>query len=214
MIRRERKLRLSPLCQRAYSLPLASRRDINRQIRLRVVREFNLPDSIAEVLESAAYQFAEEADESEQTSAGSQAQGQVQSAASVWEPRKLSSMACRIPIPPKRMTSRKQPQSLQLMQHAGSLSALDMPDLYDALDDPALLHLHRMHHQSQLSEFIPDIALATATAALSVNGQLSLPHFVAPIQPPEPYRYLNTQNYLDDFQIVQVQKCSSCNVWF
>lgn len=74
--------------------------------------------------------------------------------------------------------------------------------------------LHRMHHQSQLSEFIPDIALATATAALSVNGQLSLPHFVAPIQPPEPYRYLNTQNYLDDFQIVQVQKCSSCNVWF
>jgi len=57
MIRRERKLRQSPLSQRAYSLPLASRRDINRQIRLRVVREFNLPDSMAEELESAAYQF-------------------------------------------------------------------------------------------------------------------------------------------------------------
>ena len=49
MVRRERKLRQSALCQRAYSLPLASRRDINRQIRLRVVREFNLPDSIARV---------------------------------------------------------------------------------------------------------------------------------------------------------------------
>ena len=65
MIRRERKLRQSPLSQRAYSLPLASRRDINRQIRLRVVREFNLPDSMAEELESAAYQF-EDAEEVQQ----------------------------------------------------------------------------------------------------------------------------------------------------
>lgn len=66
MIRRERKLRLSPSSQRAYSLPLASRRDINRQIRLRVVREFNLPDAMADELESAAYQFAEEVEEEPQ----------------------------------------------------------------------------------------------------------------------------------------------------
>jgi BTB/POZ domain-containing protein 7 len=152
MIRRERKLRLSPLAQRAYSLQLASRRDINRQIRLRVVREFNLPDSIAEELESAAYQFAEEADESQQ-------QQQIQAtSALIWEPRKSSSV--RVPVPPKRMTSRPKP-------FQKSEPALDFDD-----DDHQL-------HQSQLSEFIPDIA------ALSINP---LPQFVPSLQPPEPYR--------------------------
>ncbi|XP_046631781.1 BTB/POZ domain-containing protein 7-like isoform X1 [Daphnia pulicaria] len=154
MIRRERKLRLSPLAQRAYSLQLASRRDINRQIRLRVVREFNLPDSIAEELESAAYQFAEEADESQQ-------QQQIQAtSALIWEPRKSSSV--RVPVPPKRMTSRPKP-------FQKSEPALDFDD-----DDHQL-------HQSQLSEFIPDIA------ALSINP---LPQFVPSLQPPEPYREL------------------------
>lgn len=94
MVRRERKLRMSPLSQRAYSLPLASRRDINRQIRLRVVREFNLPDSIAEVLESAAYQFAEEADDSQPA--------QPHQTQHVWEQRKLTPLAVRVPLPPKR----------------------------------------------------------------------------------------------------------------
>lgn len=156
MIRRERKLRLSPLAQRAYSLQLASRRDINRQIRLRVVREFNLPDSIAEELESAAYQFAEEADESQQ-----QQQQQIQAtSALIWEPRKSSSVTVRVPVPPKRMTSRPKP-------FQKSEPALDFDD-----DDHQL-------HQSQLSEFIPDIA------ALSINP---LPQFVPSLQPPEPYR--------------------------
>lgn len=51
MLKREQKLRQSPSCQRAVALPLSSRQEINRQIRLRVVREFNLPDPVADLLE-------------------------------------------------------------------------------------------------------------------------------------------------------------------
>ncbi|XP_055914389.1 BTB/POZ domain-containing protein 7 [Eupeodes corollae] len=52
MFKREHKLRQSPMCQRALLLPLSSKHEINRQIRLRVVREFNLPDPVSELLES------------------------------------------------------------------------------------------------------------------------------------------------------------------
>lgn len=51
MLKREQKLRQSPSSQRAISLPLSSRHEINRQLRLRVVREFNLPDAVADLLE-------------------------------------------------------------------------------------------------------------------------------------------------------------------
>lgn len=54
MTKREQKLRLSPSSQRALTLPLSSRPEINRQIRLRVVREFNLPDAVADLLENAS----------------------------------------------------------------------------------------------------------------------------------------------------------------
>lgn len=52
MLMREQKLRQSPSCQRALNMPLSSRHEINRQIRLRVVREFNLPDPVADMLET------------------------------------------------------------------------------------------------------------------------------------------------------------------
>jgi hypothetical protein len=119
-----------------------------------------LPDSIAEELESAAYQFAEEADESQQH----QIQQQIQAtSALIWEPRKSSSVTVRVPVPPKRMTSRPKP-----FQKSEPTLDLSMDD-----DDHPL-------HQSQLSEFIPDFA------ALSINP---LPQFVPSLQPPEPYRY-------------------------
>lgn len=54
LTKREQKLRSSPICQRASSLPLSSRPEIYRQIRLRVVREFNLPDAVADLLENAS----------------------------------------------------------------------------------------------------------------------------------------------------------------
>lgn len=53
MSKREQKLRSTPSYQRALSLPLSSRQEIYRQIRLRVVREFNLPDGVADLLENA-----------------------------------------------------------------------------------------------------------------------------------------------------------------
>ncbi|KXJ76383.1 hypothetical protein RP20_CCG009723 [Aedes albopictus] len=53
MQKREQKLRQAPSCQRALTLPLSSRNEINRQIRLRVVREFNFPDEVAELLENS-----------------------------------------------------------------------------------------------------------------------------------------------------------------
>lgn len=56
MLKREQKLRQSPSCQRAVSLPLSSRHEINRQVRLRVVREFNLPDPVADLLEVSQYE--------------------------------------------------------------------------------------------------------------------------------------------------------------
>lgn len=54
MSKREQKLRSSPSCQRALTLPLSSRQEISRQIRLRVVREFNLPDGVADLLENSS----------------------------------------------------------------------------------------------------------------------------------------------------------------
>lgn len=63
MLKREQKLRQAPSCQRAISLPLSSRHEINRQVRLRVVREFNLPDAVADLLENAACYNSEETDE-------------------------------------------------------------------------------------------------------------------------------------------------------
>lgn len=57
MMRREQKIRSSPCVQRALALPLSSRREINRQVRLRVVREFNLPDQVADLLEVIGFSF-------------------------------------------------------------------------------------------------------------------------------------------------------------
>lgn len=54
MSKREHKLRQHPSCQRALSLALSSKHEILRQIRLRVVREFNYPDEIADILENAS----------------------------------------------------------------------------------------------------------------------------------------------------------------
>jgi BTB/POZ domain-containing protein 7 len=51
MLKREQKLRQSPLVLRALSLPLTSRHHVFSQVRLRVVREFNLPDTTAQLLE-------------------------------------------------------------------------------------------------------------------------------------------------------------------
>lgn len=60
MSKREQKLRGAPSCQRALSLPLSSRQEISQQIRLRVVREFNFPDGVADQLENSSCYCADD----------------------------------------------------------------------------------------------------------------------------------------------------------
>ncbi|CRL06305.1 CLUMA_CG019051, isoform A [Clunio marinus] len=57
MQKREQKLRQTPTCQRALSLTLSSKHEIYRQIRLRVVREFNFPDEVSTLLENSVSCF-------------------------------------------------------------------------------------------------------------------------------------------------------------
>ena len=83
------------------------------------------------------------------------------------------------------MTSRMRPFHKQQDQHfaqassSSSILALDLPMNFDE---------EHLHH-SQLSEFIPDIALATATTQLTLNSHMNLPQFVnSHLQPLESYR--------------------------
>lgn len=57
MQKREQKLRQTPMCQRAITLTLSSKHEIFRQIRLRVVREFNFPDEVSILLENSVSCF-------------------------------------------------------------------------------------------------------------------------------------------------------------
>lgn len=57
MQKREQKLRQTPMCQRALALTLSSKHEIYRQIRLRVVREFNFPDEVSILLENSVSCF-------------------------------------------------------------------------------------------------------------------------------------------------------------
>lgn len=57
MQKREQKLRQTPMCQRAITLTLSSKHEIYRQIRLRVVREFNFPDEVSILLENSVSCF-------------------------------------------------------------------------------------------------------------------------------------------------------------
>ncbi|CAH1153456.1 unnamed protein product [Phaedon cochleariae] len=78
MLKREQKLRQSPSCQRALNMPLSSRLEINRQIRLRVVREFNLPDPVADMLENS-HCLPDPSDDLPQTSPGRPPKGKGKS---------------------------------------------------------------------------------------------------------------------------------------
>lgn len=60
MIQRERELQQTALVQRAYCLGCSHRWSINHQIQLRVVREFGMPDSAVEILQSAQHQQYEQ----------------------------------------------------------------------------------------------------------------------------------------------------------
>ncbi len=60
MKQREHALQHTSLVRRAYSQPCADRRAISHQVALRVVREFNLPDTTAEILVTTPLCYPEE----------------------------------------------------------------------------------------------------------------------------------------------------------
>ena len=60
MKRREHSLQHTKLAQRAYSLPCSDRRAVTHAVALRVVREFGLPDTTVEILQSARALYMEE----------------------------------------------------------------------------------------------------------------------------------------------------------
>ncbi|XP_066155348.1 BTB/POZ domain-containing protein 7 [Euwallacea fornicatus] len=90
MLKREQKLRQAPGCQLALSMSLSSRAEIGRQIRLRVVREFNLPDNVAEALE--AYRVGTQTEETSST--GRRSPGRRRLAT---PPRRLAETPDRLP---------------------------------------------------------------------------------------------------------------------
>lgn len=145
MLKRELKLRQSVSVQRAVTLPLSSRHEINRQVRLRVVREFNLPDAVADLLENAScYSNTEE--ETDMTMETETDHNLHSNAA--------SSSAC----PVRRVTL---PRS-----HRGELPAVVTEgDSYRVPGEAGSSSCSDGH----LSDIMPDVAMATASF-----GQLQL----------------------------------------
>ncbi|XP_026463303.1 BTB/POZ domain-containing protein 7 isoform X2 [Ctenocephalides felis] len=159
MLKREQKLRQSPSCQRAITLPLSSRYEINRQIRLRVVREFNLPDAVADLLENAACYYSQEAQDSEM-------------------PLRGHSQSNATPPPsPAKISSNTQSQSTGVGSHS-SRHTINMTFPRQATcmqrhELPALVTEgeYRMPCEQEssscsdghLSDIMPDVAMATAS---------------------------------------------------
>lgn len=176
MLKREQKLRQSPSCQRAVALPLSSRQEINRQIRLRVVREFNLPDPVADLLENAACYCTEEEEE---------AVGGGYARSNMSFPR--------APAPPGPGPGPPSRAELPAIITEG--------DLYRNL--PPTQCCVPADNDGHLSDIMPDVAMATASMGqlqlqeqhlveleLDLGDGNSHPHLIPPfrrVYPPPPY---------------------------
>lgn len=168
MQKREQKLRQSPGCQRALSLPLSSRHEINRQIRLRVVREFNLPDDVADLLESSTCYCGDDGTGSKQEDLNS-----------LQQPMEHDTSPPASPIEPiasasgygRNMTFPRQPtQSAQ--QHTLGRRKQELPALVvEGVEAYRLADAIEVNSCSEghLSEIMPDVAMATASL-----GQLQI----------------------------------------
>ena len=197
MTKREQKLRLSPSCQRALQLPLSSRPEINRQIRLRVVREFNLPDPVADLLENASCYCLDETN----TTTTTQSQGGSNGLTTLSTSRQDDNidgqpMDDETTPPPSpalpsdcgtqnisscygRNMTFPRPQPLPMYGHGGSVGG--MRGLVGRHDLPALITerdgVFRLPGEPEtsscsdghLSDIMPDVAMATASM-----GQLQL----------------------------------------
>ncbi|XP_063707184.1 BTB/POZ domain-containing protein 7 [Culicoides brevitarsis] len=178
MQKREQKLRQSASCQRALSLPLSSRHEINRQIRLRVVREFNLPDDVADLLESSTCFCGEES-----------TTNKLDGINNVQQPMEEDLSPPPSPIEPLPTTSSTYNSSssssnnrnttfprnfLQTHQQSLGKRKQDLPSLI--VEGEAAYRLSNVEladlnvcSDGHLSEVMPDVAMATATL-----GQLQI----------------------------------------
>ena len=62
LLRSEKTLRLDPITQVAYALPMQKSTELTNQLQLRIVREAGLPDEAVELIRSAQYLYPEDED--------------------------------------------------------------------------------------------------------------------------------------------------------
>ncbi|XP_049844700.1 BTB/POZ domain-containing protein 7 [Schistocerca gregaria] len=155
MLKREQKLRQSPSCQRAIALPLSNRQEINKQLRLRVVREFNLPDAVSDLLETAACYCAQE-EEEDVAMDGEPVKAPVGNKQPVCSPGIPPNFGRNMTFP-RGHTSYSQRHELPAIVTEG--------DAYRSHGEPESSSCSDGH----LSDIMPDVAMATASF-----GQLQL----------------------------------------
>ncbi|GLV45027.1 uncharacterized protein CBL_14400 [Carabus blaptoides fortunei] len=157
MFKREQKLRQSPSCQRAIALQLSSRHEINRQIRLRVVREFNLPDPVADMLENSACYCLDE-----QASAGDMSASNKPDSVVQPSPSKPASVASLPMCYGRNLTFPRQGAYSQRHELPSIITEGD-PFRFSAEPESSSCS------DGHLSDIMPDVAMATASI-----GQLQL----------------------------------------
>ncbi|GJQ67741.1 hypothetical protein Trydic_g21067 [Trypoxylus dichotomus] len=154
MLKREQKLRQSPGCQRALNMPLSSRHEIFRQIKLRVVREFNLPDPVSDMLDSCYFV----PDQSDNEINASNNEGSIQPS-----PGKVSTLSNRNCYTTHNMTFPRQSGYSHGNRH--ELPALVPEGEFRFGNEPESSSCSDGH----LSDIMPDVAMATSTL-----GQIQL----------------------------------------
>lgn len=193
MLKREQKLRQSPICQRALNYPLSSRHEIYKQIRLRVVREFNLPDPVADMLENCFY-----IPDKTENDVGTVAVENVQPS-----PAKLSTVSGR-GCYSHNMTFPR-PSGYHAPRH--ELPALVPEGEFRFVNEPESSSCSDGH----LSDIMPDVAMATSTlgqiqlqeqqemeldlgdGAAHLHG--NVPELQNPVHHPVSYRRYNPSTY-------------------
>lgn len=176
MLKREQKLRQSPSCQRAIALHLSSRHEINRQIRLRVVREFNLPDPVADMLEnSACYCLEEPTDDGRDDTVSNDTNDTISHSS----PMKTSSAAGMSVCYGRNFTFPRQGQAMA-SNASGVATNVNVSAYSQRYELPAVIpegDSFRFNIEPEssscsdghLSDIMPDVAMATASI-----GQLQL----------------------------------------
>lgn len=169
MLKREQKLRQSPSCQRAIALQLSSRHEINRQIRLRVVREFNLPDQVASMLEnSVCYCMDEQTDQRDLREDDKRRDREGTAVVKQPSPSKASTSSVPLCFNGRNLTFPRSSGYSSHSRHESQLPAI-VTEGHDPYRYVAVEPESSSCSDGHLSDIMPDVAMATATI-----GQLNI----------------------------------------